>query len=104
MEQKYYVAEKGSWYLSITKHSGTLTEWDIIDNIERMMMLEAEESQRKRIRKEAIWFYHENIERIMQMVREGQKLKAITQEEAEEYLTLTFSEWEQSEFPQTEWD
>ena len=64
----------------------------------------ADESERRRIREEDIRFYHENIERIMQMVREGEKLKAITQEEAEEYLTLTFSEWEQSEFPQTEWD
>ena len=104
MEQKYYVAEKGSWHLSITKHPGTLTEQDIVNNLERMMMLEAEENQQKSIRTEANRFYQENVERIMQMVKPGQKLQKITQEEAEVYLTLTFSEWEQSEFPQTEWD
>lgn len=104
MEQKYYVAEKGSWHLSITKHPGTLTEQDIVNNLERMMMLEAEVNQHKSIRTEANRFYQENVERILQMVKPGQKLQEITQEEAEVYLTLTFSEWEQSEFPQTEWD
>ena len=104
MEQKFYVADKGSWYLSITDHPGTLTERDIVNNLERMMKLENERTEPKEIRMEANRFYQENIERIMQMVKPGQKLQAITPEEAEVYLDFPFSDWEQTEFPPMEWD
>nr|DAV37233.1 MAG TPA: hypothetical protein [Caudoviricetes sp.] len=108
MAQKYYVASKGSYYLSVTNHPGTLTEQDIVSNLARMMMLEADSEeqnvQARTIREEASRFYQENIERIMEMVKPGEELKEIPQEEAEEYQNLTFSEWEQWEFPQTEWN
>ena len=108
MEQKFYVASKGSSYLSLTNHPGTLTERDILNNLERMMTLEAEEESEemnpKAIQEEANRFYQENIERIIEMVKPGTKLLEIPQEEAEEYQNLTFSEWEQWEFPRNEWD
>ena len=110
MEQKYYVAEKGDMSLSLTTHPGTLTEQDIIDNLERMMMLEAEESQRKSIRAEAIRFYYENIERIMQMVREGDNLipldslQMMEEDLDNELWEMGISPWMEWKFNEAEWD
>ena len=42
MEQKYYVAENGDMYQSLTTHPGKLTEYDIRSNLKRMMILQAE--------------------------------------------------------------
>lgn len=110
MEQKYYVAEKGDMCLSLTTHPGTLTEWDIIDNLERMMMLEAEESQRKSIREVAIRFYYENIERIMQMVRKGDNLipldslQMMEEDLDNELWEMGISPWMEWKFNEVEWD
>ena len=105
MEQKFYVANKGNSYLSLTDHPGTLTESDILNNLERMMQADLEEELPwKELRSRASRFYEENIERILEMVKLGEKLVEIPEEEAEEYQSLTFSEWEQWEFPRNEWD
>lgn len=105
MEQKFYVASKGNSYLSLTNHPGTLTESDILNNLERMIQAdEEEELPWKELRSRARWFYEENIERILEMVEPGEELVEIPEEEAEEYQSLTFSEWIEWEFPRTEWD
>ena len=110
MEQKYYVAEKGDMCLSLTTHPGTLTEWDIIDNLERMMMIEAEKSQRKSIREGAIRFYYENIERIMQMVRKGDNLipldslQMMEEDLDNELWEMGISPWMEWKFNEVEWD
>ena len=105
MEQKFYVASKGSSYLSLTNHPGTLTESDILNNLERMIQGDLEEELPwKELRSRARWFYEENIERILEMVKPGEELVEIPKEEAEEYQSLTFSEWKEWEFPRNEWD
>lgn len=108
MEQKFYVASKGNSYLSLTNHPGTLTEQDIVSNLERMMTLDTDSEEQhvqpRAIREEASRFYQENIERILEMAKPGEELVEIPKEEAEEYQNLTFSEWEQWEFPRNEWD
>mgnify|MGYP005845966217 CR=1 FL=1 len=108
MEQKYYIANTGSPYLSLTNHPGVLMESDIVNNFVRMMESGEEEQPNtkidKQIRIEANRFYQENIERILKMVELHAKLVEITAEEAEEYMNLTFEEWMLWEFPQTEWD
>lgn len=38
------------------------------------------------------------------MVKPGEELVEIPKEEAEEYQSLTFSEWKEWEFPRSEWD
>lgn len=108
MEQKFYVASKGSWYLSVTNHPGELTKWDIVNNIVRMVKVdlyeEDMEADLQQIRDNATKFYYENLDRIMEIVEPGVSLKEMPQEELEDILSLPFSEWEQSEFPRTEWD
>ena len=108
MEQKYYVASKGSWPLSVTHHPGELTERDIVNNLARMMRLDTEnqeqETSQRALQAEANQFYQENVERLLEMVKPGVSLQEMPQEELEETLSLPFSEWEQSEFPRTEWD
>lgn len=105
MEQKFYVASKGSSYLSLTNHPGTLTESDILNNLERMIQADLEEELPWReLRSRARSFYEENIERILEVVKLGEELVEIPEEKAEEYQSLTFSEWEQWEFPRSEWD
>ena len=103
MEQKYYIAENGSRYLSITDHPGTLKETDVVNNLARMMQ-EDEEISPKEARIIANEFYQENIERILEMVELGAKLQEVSQDEAEETMNLTFSGWMVWEFPRTEWD
>ncbi|WP_418550841.1 hypothetical protein [Prevotella sp.] len=103
MEQKYYIAENGNSYLTITNHPGTLKESDILNNLARMMQ-EDEEISPKEARIRANEFYQENIERILEMVELGAKLQEVSQDEAEETMNLTFSEWIEWEFPRTEWD
>ena len=105
MEQKFYVASKGNSYLSLTNHPGTLTESDILNNLERMIQADLEEELPwKELRSRARWFYEENIERILEMVKPGEELVEIPKEEAEEDQSLTFSEWKEWEFPRSEWD
>lgn len=108
MEQKFYVASKGSWYLSVTNHPGKLTEDDIVENIERMMEKDYEnedqQPNQKQLRMEARFYYEENIERILQMVKIQVPLKKVSREELEETLNISFSEWKLWEFPRTEWD
>lgn len=108
MEQKYYVASKGSWTLSVTNHPGELTERDIMSNLVRMMRLDTEnqeqEVSQRMLQTEANQFYQENVERLLEMVKPGVSLQEIPKEELEGTLSISFSEWEQSEFPRTEWD
>ena len=108
MEQKIYVASKGSWYLSVTNHPGELTEDDIVKNIERMIEKDYEnedqQPNQKEIRMEARVYYEENIERILQMVKIQVPLKKVSREKLEEILNLSFSEWELWEFPIAYWD
>lgn len=108
MEQKYYVASKGSWPLSVTHHPGELTERDIVNNLARMMKMDAEEQEQepsqRALQAEANQFYQENVERILEMVKPGESLQEMPQDELEETLNLPFSEWTETEFPRTEWD
>lgn len=103
MEQKYYIAESGNCYLSITDHPGTLKEADILNNLARMMQQD-EDISLKEARIRANEFYQENIERILEMVELGAKLQEVSEDEAEEAMSLTFNEWMEWEFPRTEWD
>jgi len=108
MAQKYYVASKGSWYLSLTTHPGNLSEEDIVSNLERMMTLDVQnqgdEVNKSNIRKAAMWFYQEEIERLLEMVKPQTPLQEVEPGAVEEILNLSFSEWELWEFPRTEWD
>ena len=103
MEQKYYIAENGNSYLTITNHPGTLKEADILNNLARMMQQD-EDISLKEARIRANWFYQENVERLLEMVKLGEKLQEVSKDEAEEAMSLTFSEWMEWEFPRTEWD
>lgn len=103
MEQKYYIAEKGSRYLSVTDHPGQLKENDVVNNIARMIQQD-EEINLKEAKIRANEFYQENLERLLELVKPGMKLQEVNKEEAEEAMNLPFSEWEQSEFQRTEWD
>lgn len=115
MEQKYYVAEKGDMCLSLTTHPGTLTEQDIIDNLERMMRLEAEqqgeeEPNWRELLRAANDLYWENVDRMIQLARPGDNLIPLdslqmTEEDLDNELwEMGISPWMEWKFNEVEWD
>ena len=108
MAQKYYAAEKGSLHLSITNHQGELTERDIVNNLAKMIQADEESEENaptwNEAQSRAREFYEENVERILEMVKIGTPLQEVSEETADEAMSLTLSEWLEWEFPRTELD
>ena len=115
MEQKYYVAKEGDICLTLTTHPGTLTEWDIKDNLRRMMRVEAEqegeeEPNWREILHRAEDLYWENIDRILQLARPGEELIPLEElEMSEEDLDnelweMGLSQWIDWKLNETDWD
>ena len=115
MEQKYYVAKEGDICLTLTTHPGTLTEWDIKDNLRRMMRVEAEQEGEE----EPNWretlhraedLYWENIDRILQLARPGAELIPLEElEMSEEDLDnelweMGLSQWIDWKLNEADWD
>jgi hypothetical protein len=115
MEQKYYVAKEGDICLSLTTHPGKLTEQDIIDNLRRMMRVEAkqngeEEPDWRETLRAANDLYWENVDRMIQLARPGEELiplesLQLTEEDLNNELwEMSLSQWMEWTFNESDWD
>ena len=102
MEQKYFVASKGNCYLTLTTHPGTLTEQDILKNLERMASLEEDSAPRQT----ALSIYSENLDRIMELANPGTDLIQVEDPKSllEDLEAMPLHLWQETYLPRTEWD
>lgn len=107
MAQKYYVASKGNPYLTLSEEPGVVTKQLIRDNIERMMEMDEEEGEERTPKERflaANAFYEEHLDRITEMAPKGYELEEITEDQAEELMSLSLEGWTAWELPVAEWD